>query len=645
MSKKKLTPEQMEKIQGDISDLDSNLTDAVGLHPDSDRKTIFFTKNLVQITDDKDMKDGLYKVKQEMGKDGEMYMSYDFYGNILIHDMTVTYDKLDLFPEVVSLKYTNTAIGQTSDIARKPFSVIAGEIGKKLLIDTNSMGIESVLRKIFIHGCNMDFTDNISITAETDLLKDGFFYDDTTGKVISNNVFTNLETSEQDIKDAINLFNELIKNRRSAIPNDCTLFRFMLWCPFSYCIKQIGYTDGLYSMVLWGVTDTSKTGSAIMFSNLYTDMDTTLQKANTQSAMGTRLGENTFPLILDENKDTLADPRNEEFLKNIVTDKIGRSVKDRADNNSMNDFPSLRMTVSTLNQDIEYKPEFLKRYKVLYYDMSMQVREQDKIDFNKKYKPKSPDTPLKQLRHLGKVFADHFIPYLESKSDELYDLESLTIKILREIADTYGVDFNTNVYIKQKLTNQSTDKGSVIRNGLNKLFRKVHRLQTGQSEPMGVDFQRCAKASEISWIDYRPYKNDYLIKVSEFEKEISAIAGEHTPVSQVMYLLDIPVGEIKKRKFKSSNVRTVVVSEYHLTYKMFNINIYDSDELDQEQKKETFLKLYQDGMEKDDIITEMGIQLHIYESLKSEYVTPDIQEIRDRTIEFNKITGTKVIEK
>lgn len=644
MSKKKLTPEQLKAIESDMQELDGNMNDNIGLDPADfpHDKKVYFTDTLVQITDSQIMKDGLYKASYTYGDDGKVKdINYDFYGNILIHDLTVTYDKLDLFPEVVSLKYTNTAIGLTSYLERKPFSVIAGEIGKKLLMDTNSLGIESTLRKIFIHGCNKDFPSDISITAETDLLKDGFFYDDSTGKVIANNVFTNLDTTDDDVRNAINLFNDLIKNRGTARPNDCTLFRFMLWAPFSYCIKQIGFTDDLYSMVLWGVTDTSKTGSSVMFSNLYADMEMTLQKANTQSAMGTRLGENTFPLILDENKDTLADPRNEEFLKNIVTDKIGRSVKDRADNNLMNDFPSLRQTVSTLNQRIDYKDEFLKRYKVLYYDLTMQVTETAKKEFNKKYRPRSPDTPLKQLRHLGKVFADHFIPYIESKSHELYDLESLTIKILREISDKYGADFDMNVYIKQKLTNESTDKASVIRNGLNKLFRKVHRLQTGQSEPMDIDFQRCAKASEISWLDYKPTDNMYALKVTEFEKEISAIAGEHTPVNQVLFLLDIPVGEIKERKFKSSKVKTVMVSEYDLTYKMFNINIYDDDELVQLQTQDTFIKLYMDGDSDNEIMEKMDLSLHKLSILKDENVTDEMTEIRNINIEVRKNTDNK----
>ena len=594
MSKKKLTPEQIKAIQDDEPEMEGNINDAVGLIPEISRT--YLTDNIVQVVNDPELeKDGLYKVTLQTKDDGTRNEQFYFYGNCLIHNLTVTYDKLDLFPEVVSLEYTNTAINQKSHLIRKPFSVIANEINKKLLIDTNSLGIESVLRKIFIHGCNKDFPNGVTVNAETDLLKDGFFYDETTGKVISNNVFTDLETSDNDVKEAIKLFNELIDNRGSAIPNDCTVFRFMLWSPFGYCLKQIGFIDDLYSMVLWGVTDTNKTGSSVMFSNLYTDKDKTLQKANTQSAMGTRLGENTFPLILDENKDILSDPRNEEFNKNIVTDKIGRSVKDRADNNAMNDFPALRMTVSTLNPELTFKDEFHKRYKVLYYDTSMQVKELAKKEFNMKYQPQSPETPLKQLRHLGKVFADRFIPYIESKSDELYDLEGLTIKILKEIADGYGVDFNMNVYLKHKPTVNSTDKPSVIRNGLNKLFRKSHKLPYGQHEYMGADFQRCGRNSEISWLHFRPSENDYLIKVSEFEKEISDIAGEHIPIIDAFKLLEIPTlakvdGQVvsvkAKRKFKSSNVQTVTISEYNLTYKLFDITIYDSDGLEAEELKD-----------------------------------------------------------
>ncbi len=39
-----------------------------------------------------------------------------------------------------------------------------------------------------------------------------------TGKVLSNNVFENLNSSNDDVRNAIKLFNDIIRNRGTAIP-------------------------------------------------------------------------------------------------------------------------------------------------------------------------------------------------------------------------------------------------------------------------------------------------------------------------------------------------------------------------------------------------------------------------------------------
>lgn len=538
---------------------------------------------IVQITNNQTLKDGLYYETKNYNRKTKSYdIDYTLIGNLLIHNLTLTYDKLKLFNPVATIKYTNTTTQQILTIKNQPYEAIANNLINNRLIDSNSLGIENLLNKIWVQGVNNhDF-----ITAETDLLKDGFFMDMETGKVLSNNVFENLNSSNDDVRNAIKLFNDIIRNRGTAIPNDCTLFRFMLWSPFAYCLKQLGFTDGLYSMVLWGVTDTNKTGSSVILSNLYTDKATTLQKANTQSAIGTRLGENTFPLILDEAKDNLINPNDEEFNKNIVTDEMGRAVKDRTNNNLMVEFPALRLTVRTLNQDVQYKDEFLKRHKVLYYDSSMQVKEADKIEFNKRFKPNAPSTPLKQLRHLGKAFADKFIPYLEAQSDELYNLEDLTITILKEIQSEAQEEFNLNVMIKQKITSQSTDNASIIQNGLNKMFRKAHKLEYGANTYGETDFKHCAKNGEINWLDYQIKNKVFVIKVKEFEEDISVIAGQHIPIADTFKLLNIPFAEIKKGKFRGNAFDIVKIDTYNLTSKLFGINIYDFEELEELQRIE-----------------------------------------------------------
>lgn len=537
---------------------------------------------IVQMTNNPINKDGLYYETTQKDQKGNYETDYTLIGNILIHNFTLTYDKLNLFNPVATIKYTNTTTNQVVTLKNKPYEAIANNLISNRLIDSNSMGIENLLNKIWVQGVNnIDF-----ITAETDLLKDGFFMDMENNKVLSNNVFENLESTPNDIAEAIKLFNEIIRDRGTAIPNDCTLFRFMLWSPFAYCLKQLGFTDGLYSMVLWGVTDTNKTGSSVMFSNLYTDKATTLQKANTQSAIGTRLGENTFPLILDEAKDNLINPNDEEFNKNIVTDEMGRAVKDRTNNNLMVEFPALRLTVRTLNQDIKYKDEFLKRHKVIYYDSSMQVKEADKVEFNKRFKPNAPNTPLKQLRHLGKAFADKFIIYLENQSDELYNLEDLTIKILSEIQRECNTDFNINLMIKQKITTQSTDNASIIQNGLNKMFTKAYKIPYNHDGYMGQDFENAVNMGAINWLDYQPRKNLFVIKVTDFEKDINDILGHYIPIAETMKLLNITYEYKERAKFKGGSFPCVRLDLYNLTYKLFGINIYDFEELEALQEEE-----------------------------------------------------------
>lgn len=62
----------------------------------------------------------------------------------------------------------------------------------------------------------------------------------------------------------------------------------------------------------------------------------------------------------------------------------------------------------------------------------MVVDDETAEEFENEYIPEYEDSPLKTLRHLGRAFADKIIPYIDSKSEELFNLEELTIKILKK---------------------------------------------------------------------------------------------------------------------------------------------------------------------------------------------------------------------
>lgn len=541
---------------------------------------------LVQFQDNQYYKDGLYN--KIWNKDKESY-DYIFKGNILLHELNTTYDILGEFNPISTIRYTNTTINKPVIIENKSFSEISQRIHKAQLIDTNMQGIESIIRKISIHSVNKELGNKIKISANEDLFKKGFFYDKNQDKIIHNNEFEDMVSSTEDVQDAIKMANKLIEDRGTAKPNDATVFRCMLWSPYGYAMKQLGFNESLYGLVLWGVRDTNKTGSCANYSYLYANPDEVIQDADTPSAFGSRVGESTYNLVIDESWNLLSNKENEEALKKAITNKSVRSVKNKYNNDVIDDFLGLRIGIHTLNKEAEVmkREEFKKRYKILYYDKSMRLSKSKIKSFVKEYRPKSPDSKLNQLKHLGKAFADKFEIYLNEKSDKLYDLEELTVEILKEIAEEYDTPFDKSYYDIQEFEIDTEELGAVIRDGLNKLFFKKHKKLYGYDGITERDFEYSARYGEFTWLDYQPKKERYLINVKEFEKEVSKITGEYLEIDDIFDELDISLNleENKKgfktyAKFKGKSVYAVKIKEFDLIFKMFNIDIYEDGQVE-----------------------------------------------------------------
>ena len=106
------------------------------------------------------------------------------------------------------------------------------------------------------------------------------------------------------------------------------------------------------------------------------------------------------------------------------------------------DYLALGLPIFTMNEYEEFKNYITRRYHISYYPSSMVVDDETAEEFENEYTPEYEDSPLKTLRHLGRAFADKIIPYIDSKSEELFNLEELTIKILKEISKEVEEEFN-----------------------------------------------------------------------------------------------------------------------------------------------------------------------------------------------------------
>lgn len=299
--------------------------------------------------------------------------------------------------------------------------------------------------------------------------------------------------------------------------------------------------------------------------------------------MGTEIGLNALPMVIDESKDILNNSNNEEFLKNIVTDIIGRSVTSQSNYSENVNYPALRSVIYTQNPKPKFldKAEFRKRHIILYYGSNMILGEDKVIAFRKRYKPKAPDSPLKQLAYIGKAFYDKIKPLIEAKDERLYDLDNLTIELLSEIDKEYNLNLNLNFFNKVDEYMEVGNLADTIKEGLNELFRhkqKPINYQSGQYQE--EDFITSAKEGKINWLYYQNNKKKFVIDSKKLEMQVQEITGDFYEIEKILKLLDIETG-IKQIKVSKINVNNgFAIDTETLAFNIFNMTIFEDEKGD-----------------------------------------------------------------
>lgn len=488
-----------------------------------ERREIEFGKTLLQKSD------GIYSVKNEQ---------LTLLGRIYIHQIIIIRDELELFEPVYSINYHDLIYDKEKFVENKTFDELIKYIHEQKLFIGDNKKIKNIIETIIQH----KYIDKMMIEKQIKVFKEGFFIKD--GKVIENSLITGLKPTKEEIKESIQLVNQLLEDRGTAIENDCTVFRFMLWSPFSWCLKEISKTNGLYGLILIGKKQTSKTGSCLNFSWLYSTADDREKAVSTTSVFGSRLEESSLPAIIDEAYTLISREDMQDPMKRCIYNKDTRSTKDKNNPQSTIKYLALSLPIFTMNEYEDFKDFMTRRYHINYYSPDMVVDDEDAEKFNNKYSPVSEDSPLVALRYLGRAFADKFIPYIESNSEKLFNLEKLTVKILKEIAKEVGEEFNASVYnIQKSADNFDQDICATIRSGLNKLFRKNH--YKNPSENYGLyDFVNCANNGEINWLYYRNKQQTFVINKKGFEKEVSQIIGENMDYESILTELKVDMANI-----------------------------------------------------------------------------------------------------
>ena len=513
---------------------------------------------------------GMYLTKVKKDK-----KETELIAKVYIKQITITKDELGLFEPVYSIDYYDILYDAHKSIEDVTFEELIKQLEAERLFVYDTKAIKKLFNEMFIH-CHDKKANGIDfIKTETRVFKEGFFLKD--GKVIENTLITGLKANNERTRESIQLINELLATRGLAIANDCTLLRFMLWSPFSWCLKEIGKTKGLYGLILTGAPKTSKTGSCLNFSWIYSTPQDREKAVSTTSVFGSRLEESTRPAIIDEAHSLISRDDMQDPMKRCIYNKDTRSTKDKSNTPLTIDYLALGLPIFTMNEYEEFKNFMTRRYHISYYPSSMVVDDKDAEEFENKYSPEYEDSPLKALRYLGRAFADKIIPYIESQSEELFDLEKLTIKILKEIADEVGEEFNASVYeIQESADNFDQDKCSTIRSGLNKLFSSNHYKHPNFNYST-TDFINCANNGEINWLYCRNKQQTFVINKKGFEKEVSQIVGENMDYKSILTELNIDMANItysdKAIHTNRGNTRGFEITSDELITKVFDMYI------------------------------------------------------------------------
>lgn len=494
---------------------------------------------------------------------------------IFIYHITIIKDELNLFDPIYTINYKDILYNEDKIIENATFDELVSKLYAERLFTEEIPQIRRIISNIIVEGYDKRFNDTPFITRETKVFKEGFFLKE--GKVIENTLITGLKATKKQTKESIQLINQLLDTRGSAIANDCTLLRFMLWSPFSWCLKEIGKTKGLYGLILTGAPKTSKTGSCLNFSWIYSTPQDREKAVSTTSVFGSRLEESTLPAIIDEAHSLISRDDMQDPMKRCIYNKDTRSTKDKSNTQLTIDYLALGLPIFTMNEYEEFKNFMTRRYHISYYPSSMVVDDKDAEEFENKYSPEYEDSPLKSLRYLGRAFADKIIPYIESQSEELFNLEKLTIKILKEIAEEVGAEFNPSVYeIQESADNFDQDKCSTIRSGLNKLFSSNHYKNPNLNYST-TDFINCANNGEINWLYYRSKQKTFVINKKGFEKEVSQIVGENMDYKSILTELNIDMANItysdKAIYTNRGNTRGFEITSDELITKVFDMYI------------------------------------------------------------------------
>lgn len=530
------------------------------------------------------------------GKDG---IISEPIANVIIEDVEIILDSLNILEPVYNVTYYNKTFKKRKTVKYLTKKQLTEEFIKaNVFYNSSKEYVETVLNNFIIDG-----TKEGRILAKTEAYLEGYFIVD--NHVVSNTKLDEIKMPTNDeLAESIKLLNKIMEDRtKEGKANDSTVYRFMLWSPFSYCLKQLGYSKANYSLILIGTSQTNKTG-ATKVGNLFYNREEEETSGSTVSVLGSKIGENSFSSIFDECSHLFKISEALNVMKRAVYEKTGRAVKDRNDNSKIDEFVAFNLPLFLLNPEgkIEFKDFITNRYKVINYSNESFITEAAKKEFNEKYLPEAKDTILKKLALIGKVFSEKLIGVIEdpTKRKKLFHIEELTIELLKEIQREAGSTFNKAMLKETEASSKYDYKvESEIPKVLNAEFKEKNRL-TGNRRYDASNFTNSIINNDFDFITYNKKRTpktqhkEFIINTSGLEKHVNQLVEETVDLETILEALNLtdilkakpdykePYSDYIKKKHKiqlgdGSEHKEKTISGIYLTLEELANNLFGFD--------------------------------------------------------------------
>jgi len=416
----------------------------------------------------------------------------------------------------------------------------------------------------------------------------GFYYKN--GKIVAVSVDTSLPTKEE-MREALSFLNDLADWYRYAEARFSGIVKLGLILPFSYAYKQ-QYKNFIKWLYLVGASGTGKTTQAYIILLIWglDPQDPTHSmggaSVNTEATLGQKLGNSTFPIVVNEPAGVFQNPAEIEMIKNAIESLVARS---RHTNGVNKDYPALSPVIFTSNHIVPQDDALLRRMKMFWFSLS----EKDKIEENKREKREKlelkEDIDLQALiiskrdilKNIGRFVANYIVnnglqrdwkSYMTEILKQMYKYAEMEVPNWIDLEIEEGEDSP----LHEVYENKREEVRNILANKINLTFsQSINRITETDEHGITADIIDKANASFEQRLDAVLEKGliPYLIQKGEYVYITPAIVSDlnRVGIETLKALADLMGWEYRQKSFREgSKINNNFVIQVSLaTFKQF----------------------------------------------------------------------------